>query len=128
MRGVDLNHRPLGYEPNAAAHAKRLRPAKSKQTLRFAPTQLFRFSLFRTQLADNWRTNSLKFLRACGRHVADAALRNVANDFPQVLALSEKTAQKGARKGHEWESPESRFPPSRCAARVSVNPALPYQS
>jgi len=57
----------LGYEPNAGHHARQRPPANRKQTLRVVPTQLFRFALLRTQLADNWRTNSLKFLRRARR-------------------------------------------------------------
>ena len=65
LRGVDLNHRPLGYESNSAAQAGQPQAAKRKQTLRSALPELLRFAPLCTQFTDKTRTET--FFRVAGR-------------------------------------------------------------
>ena len=58
LRGVDLNHRPLGYESNSARQARQRQPAKSKQMLKSMLPELLRFVPLCTPFTDKTRTET----------------------------------------------------------------------
>jgi len=56
VAGVDLNHRPLGYEGKTAEDAIQTQQIKSKKILERASLQLVSFAPFRMPFTDNART------------------------------------------------------------------------
>jgi hypothetical protein len=56
LRGVDLNHRPLGYEGKTVRHSIRTWQAKSKRNPRIRVLLLSRLAPFHTLFTDKTRT------------------------------------------------------------------------
>src|ERR1700674_1527897 len=56
LRGVDLNHRPLGYEGKSAPHTKQLSTTKSNETLKTPAAFSPHFGCCWRQFTDRRRT------------------------------------------------------------------------